>query len=191
MNQILEMLAGGDLRSDGMANQVVDLVLQNSHLFDELAEGLKDDDEVVRGRVADALEKLSRSRPDLLLGHLPIILGAAMSDEVPMVRWHLAMILGNLTTFENIIDQIYPVLLNLLQDESVFVKSWTIVSLCILCRIHPHKSEKVVQEIAPLRYVASAAIRSKAVKAVNLLMSDEVQFPKGWIKSEHLAFLQG
>lgn len=34
MNQLLQLLAGGDLRSDGMATEVAELVLDNDDLFD-------------------------------------------------------------------------------------------------------------------------------------------------------------
>ena len=40
MNQLLGMLSGGDLRSDGLSDEVVALVLSNDELFDDLYAGL-------------------------------------------------------------------------------------------------------------------------------------------------------
>ena len=43
MNQVLSWLSGGDLRSDGMANEVADFVLENPTAFEDLFAGLSDD----------------------------------------------------------------------------------------------------------------------------------------------------
>jgi hypothetical protein len=40
MNQMLDWLSGGDLCSDGSANEATEIVLQNPHLFDDLYAGL-------------------------------------------------------------------------------------------------------------------------------------------------------
>lgn len=66
MNQTLTWLSGSDLRSDGMANEAAQFVLDNPQVFENLFSGLPEPDDVVRGRTADALEKVSRGRPDLL-----------------------------------------------------------------------------------------------------------------------------
>ena len=66
MNTILEWLEGGDLRSDGAANQAAEVVLKNDVLINDLIEGLRHPDDIVRGRTMDALEKVARKRPDLL-----------------------------------------------------------------------------------------------------------------------------
>ena len=96
MSLILDWLDGGDLRSDGLSDEVAELVLKNLHLLDELVEGLSVPDDVVRGRTADALEKISRSRPEMMVDHLPMLLRMGKEDMVPMVRWHIAMMLGGL-----------------------------------------------------------------------------------------------
>ena len=80
MNQILSWLAGGDLRSDGEASEVAAFVLANPQVFDDLLDGLTISDDVVRGRTADALEKVARSRPDLLNEHLDLLIQVAERD---------------------------------------------------------------------------------------------------------------
>lgn len=57
---LLDGLKGGTLRSDGTADQVADAVLIELVLFKDLLEGLKSEDDVVRGRTADAMEKVAR-----------------------------------------------------------------------------------------------------------------------------------
>lgn len=187
MNQILKWLSGGDLRSDGMSNEAAEFVLATPELFDELLEGLDETDDVIRGRTADALEKVSRSRPDLIVEHLEKLIRLSRADHLAMVKMHIAMIFGHLAGYEAHIDEIAPALLDLLQDESVFVKSWAIVSLCIIGRLYPGERGEILMRIAQLESHDSAAIRTKVRYAMNLLTNEGAAFPKGWIKSEHLA----
>jgi hypothetical protein len=187
MNQLLEWLAGGDLRSDGMSDQVAEFILEHIELLDELVEGLDESDDVIRGRTADALEKIARSRPDLTICHLPKFLQVARTDQVPMVKMHMAMLLGHLAMYSDCTDRIASALFDLLDDESVFAKSWAIVSLCIIGRVYPLERDRIVIRIAHLEGEDSAAIRSRVTKALDLLMSEDAAFPKGWVKSEHLS----
>jgi HEAT repeat protein len=186
MNQLLEWLSGGDLRSDGMSSEVAAIVLKNPDLFDDLFEGLNEPDDVIRGRVADALEKVSRSRPDLLADHVSELIEVARNDSVVMVKMHLAMILGHLADHEEKVEAITYALLDLLQDESVFVKSWAIVGLCLIGRMYPSRRKQIVDKISGFKKDSSIAIRSKVQKAVNLLVNEDVPFPKGWIKREYI-----
>jgi HEAT repeat protein len=117
MNQLLQWLSEGDLRSDGLSNEIVKIVMQEPDLIDDLIEGLDHSDEVVRGHTADALEKIGRSRPDLLEGYIPKLLDCIQTDSVAMVKMHLAMIIGHLVVYEERADEFVPALLALIHDE--------------------------------------------------------------------------
>lgn len=186
MNQVLTWLSGGDLRSDGMANEVAEFVLQNPDAFEDLYAGLSETDDVVRGRSTDALEKVTRKRPDLTVEYLPQLINLSEVEKVPMVKMHLAMIFGHLAVYPDLAGQLLEALLYLLQDESVFTRSWAIVSLCILARKFPRECQTVIEAIVPLQTDQSIAIRTKARKAIDLLSDPRAEFPAGWIKSEHL-----
>jgi uncharacterized membrane protein YheB (UPF0754 family) len=123
--------------------------------------------------------------------YLPVLIQTIEEDNVPMVRWHIAMILGYLTIFQDQVDEITDVLIDLLSDQSVFTQSWAIVSLCIVARQYPAKVDQIVDAVAPLKGSASVAIRSKVRNALPILTNEQVPFPKGWIKSEHLYSLIG
>ena len=185
MNQVLTWLSGGDLRSDGMANEVADFILENPTSFDDLFAGLSEEDDVVRGRASDAIEKVSRKMPDLLLDHVPEMSRTAQHEKVPLVKMHLAMIFGHLAVYPDLVEQLLPILIFLLDDKSVFTRSWAIVSLCIMARKYPQLSPDVLGNLAHLQQDASIAIRSRVKKAISLLTDPEAEFPKGWIKSEH------
>ena len=98
----------------------------------------------------------------------------------------MAMIFGHLSMFQEHVNQLMAALLGLLDDERVFVKSWVIVSLCIVARIYPDRNERITSNIAPLATDESVAIRSRTRKAMVVLTDENAQFPKGWVKSEHL-----
>ncbi len=190
MSSITEWLSDGDLRSDGAANEVADLVLQNPALISDLLAGLRHDDKIVRGHAADALEKVSRSSPELIVNRVDSIVDIAMHDDVAMVRWHLAMILGYLSIFTAHVEKITETLFHLLADESAFVQSWSIVSLCIVARKYPQYCSEILVRIERLKQSESAAIRTKVRQSLNLLTDPNRTFPKGWIKSPHLDQLE-
>jgi HEAT repeat protein len=186
MSDLERWLSGGDLTSDGASDQVVDFVRQRPELIPDLISSLQADDEVVRGRAADALEKLGRIQPDALVAALDLFLQRAVEDPVPMVRWHLAMLLGHLSMYKQHRDAIAETLMALLEDSSVFTQSWAIVSLCILGRQDPGVAQQALSRIARLAQSPSAAIRTKVRKAIPLLEDPARAFPKGWIKSSYL-----
>ena len=184
MNTILDRLSGGDLRSDGAADQAAEAVLQHPALIGDLVTGLDSPEAVIRGRTADALEKIARSRPDLTIGHLPLLLSLLKEDTVPMVRMHLAMMLGHFTEYSEYVDTIIPALLQALDETRVFTKSWAIVSLCIYARNYPRYWEEIAKKIAELSTNPSKAIQTKVRYAMEVLSDDEIQFPKGWVRSK-------
>ena len=72
---LLAQLTGGDRRSIGRANQVAAAVLQSPETFPELIKGLWSEDSLVRMRAADAVEKISRQKPELLHPYKKELLG--------------------------------------------------------------------------------------------------------------------
>jgi HEAT repeat protein len=186
MNELLQYLAGGDLRSDGNANEVARIVLDNPDLICELLDGLNEPNDVVRGRTADALEKVSRDRPEYLLGKLSQLMQMARHDPVPMVRWHAAMILTNLLALGQNSDKVTATLVALLVDPNAFVKSWAITGLCILGRKYPKTRKRIIASLSDLQRDASIAVRHRATKALRLLTNDQLSLPAGWIKSRRL-----
>ncbi len=179
---LIDWLAVGDLRSDGFSPQVAALVIENPELLPDLLEALAGGEDIVRGHAADALERVSRLHPAWVSSHLDPLLSQATGDPLPMVRWHLAMLLGNLG-ISGVDDQrISLVLIDLLDDRSSFVKSWAISSLCLVGRQVPESRALALESIASLQQDASIAVRHRALKAVDLLMNPHLEPPAGWSK---------
>lgn len=179
MNELLKKLTGGDLRSDGRANDVAEKVMKTPLLLPLLIEGLTEADDVVRGRTAHAVEKISRKMPEVVQPYTDILIALALKDELPMVKWHLAMIFGNIISEEKI-DKMVSILIQLLKDESVFVKSWAIVSLCIIGQQYKG-NHTIIEHIKLLQEDESIAVRTKAKKALAVLEGEE-PLPAGWCK---------
>lgn len=184
-----DWLSGGDLRSDGAASEVAALVVSNPALIGDLVVALLSGEPVVRGRAADALEKVARTLPREIDEFFETFLDVLGEDEVPMVRWHLAMLLGHLSLLEDRRSRIGETLMSMLEDESVFVVSWAIASLCILALQAEDWTDRVVQGIVPIRRSSSAALRTRAAKALAALTGDSNSVPGTWVKSDHLKHL--
>jgi len=179
MNDLLEVLQGGDLRSDGHANEVAGDVIQDPALFPLLLDGLDEEDDVVRGRTAHSLEKVARSLPELFDGLLSRLIKQALDDKLPMVKWHLTMLFVNLNLSET--GEVISTLYLLLEDKSVFVKAWTISSLTILALENPNKKNEIISKLKVLENDKSAAVRNRTSKALQTLKGGE-PLPKGWLK---------
>lgn len=94
---IAERLRGGDPRSLGRVDEVIELVLGDPARFDELFGCLLHDDPVVRMRAGDGLEKITRQRPELLEPYAERLLTDVAAIEQPSVQWHLAQMLREVT----------------------------------------------------------------------------------------------
>ncbi len=182
LNDLLLKLRDGDLRSDGRADEVAGAVLRDQSLLGLLMEGLSAEEDVVRGRTAHALEKVSRGRRDLFRGCLPRLARIAVEDDVAMVRWHLALMLGHLAVEGPEVEIALHTLLALLDDQSIFVKSWSMVSLTIIGNNHQRYSEMIASRIGKYGNHPSVAIRAKVRKSLGVLKCN-APLPTGWMKT--------
>ncbi len=90
------LLAAGDRRTTGRADEVAEAIVGQPHLFAGTVALMLDGDAGVRMRAADALEKASRKAPALLNAHRPALLGPIARIDQQEVRWHLLQILPRL-----------------------------------------------------------------------------------------------
>ena len=181
MNRLLKRLEGGSLISDGEANLVADQVLENHQLLYALLEGLSQPNDVVRARTAHALERISRTNPALVQRHLDLLLKRS-SDKVPMVKWHIAMLLGNLSTTQEAGEKVLSTLFKLAEaSEGIFTRSWSIVSLCIIGKKYPSLRHQILNEVGKYKD-EKLSIKVKIRKTITCLESNE-PIPKGWLKA--------
>ncbi len=123
MNKILQQLNGGDLRSDGKANEVATQIIERPELLADLMEGFDSDNEMIRMRTAHAVEVISRKNGQLLESSKSKLIDHAGNDPLPETRWHLAQIFGNLPLSDRETETVLPILYGYLKDGTILVRS--------------------------------------------------------------------
>ncbi|MDR9450916.1 MAG: hypothetical protein RI637_06850 [Acidimicrobiia bacterium] len=133
---IRESLSGGNPRKLQNVDVVVALVLEEPGRLDELIGCILDhDDEIVRMRAGDALEKVCRERPSLLQPHVPLLLGRMSQIDQPSVQWHVAQMLGHVRLTARQRTRAALVLRNNLDYSSDWiVLNWSLETLAALAR---------------------------------------------------------
>lgn len=95
MSNYEDIFKGGDLRSIGQSNEVAQDV-NNQDDFDSLFKGLFHSDRRVVMRVADAIEKITLSKPEFLKKYKEAILALCYEAKHIELKWHLALLVSRL-----------------------------------------------------------------------------------------------
>jgi hypothetical protein len=107
-----------------------------------------------------------------------------------MVRWHLAMILTNVTRSAATARRTTPVLIRLLGDPSAFVRAWAVSGLCLIGLHFDGFTKEVLPALRRLEDDRSIAVRHRAVLAVGLLIDPGRPVPRSWVKVRSLSPVQ-
>jgi len=136
---IHDRLSGGNPRKLHNVDEVVKTVVAEPERLDELLQCVLDgDDEIVRMRAGDALEKVCRADPLLLQPHLSLLLGDMSKIHQPSVRWHVAQMLGHVRLTPTQRSRALG-LMNMNLDESTdwIVLNCSLDTLAVLARQDP------------------------------------------------------
>ncbi len=172
MGRILQKLKGGDLRSIGRAEEVVQDILNNPVLFAEVFEGMLDDDPLVRMRSADALEKVSSKHPEYLQPFKNRLIREVSPVRQQEVRWHVAQMFSYLEADKAERDEIIRILLSYLDtDKSKIVKVCSMQALSELAQKDEAIRPKVVRKLEEIVEAGSPAMISRAKKLLAKLSS--------------------
>ena len=126
---IAQRLIGGDRRSLGAADAVASDVLRNNERFGELFEAMLHEDSVVRMRASDAVEKLTRARPDLLVPYRKRLIDEVGRIGQREVRWHVAQMLPRIRLDVKDRSRAIALLESYLDEESAIVVASAISAL--------------------------------------------------------------
>lgn len=146
MHRLLAKLQGGDLRSKGRSEEVVADVLENPGLFPILFEGMLHDDPVIRMRAADAVEKITRQRADLLHPFKVHLIDEVAKINQQEVRWHVAQMFSCLELTKAERGKVATILHEYLKDKSRIVKTFAMQGLADLAK----DDDALKREVAPL-----------------------------------------
>jgi hypothetical protein len=162
--KIAAALSGGDRRSLGRANSIVTAMLNNSRRFPELLQCMWSDDPVVRMRAADAVEKVSAAKPELLQPFRAALLGLAEASQQPEVQWHLALMLPRLRLAPPERRRAFAQLENYLRHRSSIVKTLALQGLSDLARDHEDLRDAVREILTEASRRGTAAMKARARK---------------------------
>lgn len=169
MHAILKKLQGGDRRSIGKVDEVVDQVLGSAALFEELINGLLVNDPVIRMRSADAVEKVTLVKPELLTPHKKILIRLAGDTDQQEIRWHMAQILPRLTLMPGDRKTIVDILYTYLNDKSKIVVTFALQALADFAAEDKKLRPRVVRVLEDLTESGSPAIKNRGRKLLERL----------------------
>ncbi len=169
MENILDKLKGGDLRSTGRSDEVVADVLADPALFDALFRAILAADPLVRMRAADAVEKISANRPEYLRPYKRVLVEQVAGIEQQEVRWHVAQMLPRLEWSQEEQAAIIEILLGYLDDESKIVKTFTMQALADFAARDAKLRPQVVELLKELTQTGSPAMKSRGRKLLTRL----------------------
>ena len=170
MSKVSDKLKGGDRRSIGRADEVVGEVLDEPELFAEVFEGMLCDDDVVRMRAADVVEKVTAERPEYLDPFKSRLINEVANIDQQEVRWHVAQMLPRVKLSKKQRDKAVEILLNYIEtDKSKIVKTFSIQALADFAEQDPKLRPQVVKLIMRLMKTGSPALISRGQKLLNSL----------------------
>jgi hypothetical protein len=158
---ILKPLEGGDRRSIGRANAVVAVVEARPKLFRLLVNAMSCDDRLVRMRAADAAEKISAGRPELLAEHKQELLRIAGSSQEQEIRWHMAAMIPRLPLAKREHALAQDILFDYLRDKSSIVKTFAMQGLADLAAGDAAFTKQLRPLVEELTAMGTPAMRAR------------------------------
>ena len=163
-NPLLNKLSGGDRRSIGQANQVAGLILRRPALFPQLIEGLSNSDPLIRMRAADAAEKVTLRRPDLLKPFKARLLHLLDEATQRELRWHLAQMVPRLALSTKDRVRATTALMRHLEDKSSIVKTSAMQAIADLASSHDELIPQLKQLLTTLTESGTPAMKARGRK---------------------------
>lgn len=170
-SDILSKLRGGDRRSLGRSGEIIGDITEDPKLFAAAFQALLDPDPVVRMRAADAVEKASRERPELLKPHKLALLKRVAAIDQQEVRWHVAQMLPRLQLSAKERDYAVSILFDYLEDESSIVRTLSMQALADFAMKDSRLRARVAPMIEFLTNEGTAAMRARGRKLLKALRS--------------------
>lgn len=159
--RLVEKLRGPDRRSIGRSEEVAADVLADPSLFPALFDAMLVTDPLVRMRAADAVEKLTRRRPEILQPYKSRLLDEVAAVPQHEVRWHVAQLIPRLKLTSGERERAMARLYGYLEDDSRIVRTFTMQALADLAADDAQLRGEVVPLLRHLTATGSPAMRSR------------------------------
>ncbi len=168
MSKILQQLVGGDFRSIGKSNVVVRAVIRNPQLFSGLFAGLLQKDPIIRMRTADAVEKITSRKPELLQRYKKQILNRISLIEQQEVQWHVAQMIPRLALSRTEVQKALSVLHNYLHStNSNIVRVMSLqafTDLALQGKVDIEQAQRGIEEYAEMIRTPSVLARVRKIQ---------------------------
>jgi hypothetical protein len=161
---LVSKLQGTDRRSIGRSEEVVRDVVADPQQFRPVFDAMLVSDPVVRMRAADAVEKITRQRPDLLQGLEDRVLTKVAAIGQQEVRWHVAQLLPRLALTPPHRARAITILRGFLDDDSEIVRTCAMQALADLAEHDEQMRAWVRPLLAELTRTGTPAMRSRGRK---------------------------
>jgi hypothetical protein len=166
---ISTLLAGGDPRSLGNTDKVIDYVLRDKTKLTELFDCVDASNEIVRMRACDALEKICRQKPQWFKPYAEAILNRWPEIDQPSVQWHLAQILSEIELKPKEIRLAVNILKNNLgSTDDWIVENLTLESLATFTR----KGNFDVDEFISILKLHQNSRHKSVISRINKLLNE-------------------
>ena len=164
MDPLVAKLQGTDRRSIGHSQEVVGDVLADPGQFRVVFDAMLAPDPVVRMRAADAVEKITRRRPELLQGLEDCVLTEVAAIDQQEVRWHVAQLLPRLALPPPQRAGAITVLRSFLDDDSRIVRTFAMQALADFAEHDEQIRSWLLPLLAKLTRTGTPAMRSRGRK---------------------------
>ena len=134
--------------------------------------GLLADDPVVRMRAADAIEKISATRPECLAPYRTFFLSEVALGKQSGVRWHIAQILPRIARSRRDATKIEAILHEYLEDSSSIVKTNAMQALVELAERGLLSRTRVAALIREFSHTGTPAMRARGKRLLRTLTAE-------------------
>ena len=176
MEDIINKLKEGDLRSIGKSPEIVKIVLKNHSIFKTVVHGMCHEDPGVRMRASDAAEKITRTLPELLGPYKEYLLDEVLSQSQQEVRWHAAQMIPRLVLDKADLERAVNGLFGFLDDGSRIVQVNSLQALVDLVDNNPDLLPRVIETVNRFAETGSPAVKIRAKKLQEKLVRNKSKF---------------
>jgi len=168
-DRILDKLTGGDRRSIGRSAEVVADLERDPTLLGAVVAGIMHADPLVRMRAADAVEKFTAARPELLQPFKRQLLGPIAAVDQQEVRWHVAQMLPRLRCTPRELGVALAILHGYLADQSAIVRTMSMHALADFAARDPALCAEIMPLLEGLTRTGTPAMRRRGRKLLRRL----------------------
>jgi hypothetical protein len=160
-NMMREMLRPGGRMDIGRVCEAASLLLKNPRKTGQVVECLWDEEAGVANRAADALERASSRRPEILASWKEALLDRMLDAGENKLRWNLALVIFRtpLTRAES--ERAAAILRSWLDDRSSIVKTCAMHGLAGLTRWNAALLSEVLDMLRVLSRSGTPAMRAR------------------------------